>query len=217
MTLKLAIYDLDHTLTTVDTLLLFYYELFKFKPLIILKIILKCSQIIMQIILSQSLKFVKDNLFEPLKGLTFQEIEHISNKVLLNIKRKYYRKSIIEELVKDKQNGYKTVLLSASIENYVSKIAEDLKFDTFIATRLNFNQNCFTGKFCTPNCKGIEKIKRLKEIEDFSQVNWKISKAYSDHHSDLPVLSLVGNAIAVSPTKKLLQIAKRRQWKIIKI
>lgn len=215
MSLKLSIYDLDNTLTTVDTLFLFFYELFKLKPLILFRVIFKSFQFVIKIIRNHDFKFVKESLFESLKGLTIQEIEHISHKVFHHVKNKYYRKNLINELLKDQQNEYKTILISASIENYVSKIADDLKFDSFIATRLNFDKHTFTGKFLTSNCKGIEKVNRLKEIENFDRVNWNRSKAYSDHHSDLPVLSLVGNAVAVSPTKRLKQIARERQWQII--
>ena len=41
------------------------------------------------------------------------------------------------------------------------------------------------------------------------------SYAYTDHHSDAPLLALIGHPFAVNPTKKLLRIAEEKRWPVL--
>ena len=52
----------------------------------------------------------------------------------------------------------------------------------------------------------------------FAEVNgYDLSRsyAYADSHSDLPMLSTVGNPVAVSPDISLMRAAQRNQWSIV--
>ena len=42
----------------------------------------------------------------------------------------------------------------------------------------------------------------------------KRSYAYADSHSDLPLLRVVGNPVAVNPDVSLYRVAHRRRWPI---
>ncbi|HLR71231.1 MAG TPA: HAD-IB family hydrolase, partial [Pseudogracilibacillus sp.] len=46
-------------------------------------------------------------------------------------------------------------------------------------------------------------------------IDWQNSFAYGDSYSDLSVLDLVGNPIAVKPDNKLREIAVSKNWEIM--
>ena len=50
---------------------------------------------------------------------------------------------------------------------------------------------------------------------DLHHVDLTRSFAYADSHSDLPMLSTVGNAVAVSPDVPLMRAATANQWSIV--
>ena len=45
-------------------------------------------------------------------------------------------------------------------------------------------------------------------------LNLKRCTAYSDSHNDLPMLSVVGTAVAINPDPDLRQVARTRGWEI---
>ena len=45
-------------------------------------------------------------------------------------------------------------------------------------------------------------------------LNLKRCTAYSDSHNDVPMLSLVGTAVAINPDPDLRELAKNRGWEI---
>ncbi|MDR1755819.1 MAG: haloacid dehalogenase-like hydrolase [Culturomica sp.] len=53
------------------------------------------------------------------------------------------------------------VIVSASIENWITPWAHSCGFESVIATRVEVIDGNLTGKFSTPNCHGAEKVRRL--------------------------------------------------------
>lgn len=47
------------------------------------------------------------------------------------------------------------------------------------------------------------------------EIDWSDSYAYGDSYSDLAVLELVGNPVAVKPDSRLSEIAIHRKWEIM--
>jgi phosphoserine phosphatase len=48
-----------------------------------------------------------------------------------------------------------------------------------------------------------------------TKVDWQNSFAYGDSYTDLNVLELVGNPVAVNPEPRLLEVANHKKWEII--
>ena len=62
---------------------------------------------------------------------------------------------------------------------------------------------------------GDQKTLKVHEVLNDHQIDWENSFAYGDSFSDLPVLKLVGNPVAVKPEEKLRKLATERGWEII--
>lgn len=84
------------------------------------------------------------------------------------------------------------VIISASYDLWVSLFARKLGVKVVIATKTNSD-----GKIVGRNCKGEEKVRRLREILPDVQV----LTAYSDSSSDIPMLDLAQTAFVVEGNK----------------
>ncbi len=91
-------------------------------------------------------------------------------------------------------NDVKTVVCSASPEFEISPILKKLGVDVIIGTDMDFK----TGKINGKNCKGAEKVERIKkEASDYVFRN-----AYTDNpESDAPLLSLAKNKFLIKNGK----------------
>ena len=64
------------------------------------------------------------------------------------------------------------------------------------------------------NCYGPSKLhKVIQHIDNYNEIRHTI--AYSDHHSDTPLLDWADEAIAVNPTNTLRELATQKKYKII--
>lgn len=84
--------------------------------------------------------------------------------------------------------GARVVIVTASPETTVAPFARSLGAHKLIGTCLEFDaDDRVTGLFATPNCRGDEKVRRLREIfgEDV-----ELAAAYGDTPGDKPMLKL---------------------------
>ena len=99
------------------------------------------------------------------------------------------RKNLINRLIWHQNKKHITVLVSASLDIYVSAWAKKFKFDYVECTIMHRANGKFTGNLSSPNCYGFEKVIRLKNLfgENFS--DYKIY-GYGDSYGDLEFLNL---------------------------
>lgn len=103
-----------------------------------------------------------------------------------------------------KKEGCDVYLISASGEFYLKELYKIKEIDMIIGTRFEFKDGIFTGKMIGKNCKGEEKVHRLKEVlhKKKIEVDFKNSYMFSDSLSDKPLLDLVGNPYLINYKKK---------------
>jgi HAD superfamily phosphoserine phosphatase-like hydrolase len=172
---KIALFDLDYTILRIDSTFLFIKEIIKKYPKTIFslpKIGFYSTLHITKII---DRKRLKEIFYSTLKQLKPSEIdlfaEHIADKSM-----DYVKKGAFELIKSLKEQGFKIIIITASPEFYAKLIAKKLNVDMCIGTKLLYNKErvWIEGK----NCKGIEKIKRLKIEIDINKVNLQESIAY---------------------------------------
>lgn len=119
----------------------------------------------------------KNKMAKIFDYMTEEDIEEFVNEVL----PKYYYKDALEEIKHLKEEGYTLLLVSASYENYMKKVGENLGFDHVIGTRLG-RLNELIGD----NNRREEKVARiesyLEEIEE--SIDYENSRSYSDSYRD---------------------------------
>ena len=112
-------------------------------------------------------------------------------------------KLITEEKIKD----------SLIQEINVSTNADSIKMGMFYLSDRDIIKSLITAsKYIQSG--GYKKELTLKLVEEFN-IDLKNSYAYGDNQSDIPLLNLVGNPVAVEPTSKLEKFALRNNWTIL--
>jgi phosphoserine phosphatase len=89
-------------------------------------------------------------------------------------------------------------------------------FDVIVAADLatDADGRC-TGFLTGPPLVGESRAAWLQHYASLHGIDLGRSFAYADSHSDLPMLSCVGNAVAVSPDVPLMRAAGAKQWSVV--
>ena len=115
---------------------------------------------------------------------------------------------LIEE---HKRAGRKTVIISSSPIETVEAIGEHLGVDDVIATRARIDADGkYTGEL-EFYAYGPHKAEAIREMAVREGIDLARSYAYSDSITDLPMLDLVGNPVAVNPDRELARVARDRE------
>lgn len=112
-------------------------------------------------------------------------------------------KDAIDTIKKRKLEGYKIYLISASAEFYLSEFYNIKEVDKVIGTRFVKENGLHRNEILGENCKGEEKVRRLKEVlkKENIEVDFENSYMYSDSLSDLPLFNLVGHPYLINYKK----------------
>lgn len=117
----------------------------------------------------------------------------------------------------DKAAGFRTVLVSGSLDFALVPVVRRFAFDHLIANSLVFAGGVATGALAAPIIAEQEKVSAIERLCRKYNVNSARSKAYSDSVSDLPMLEAVGLPCAVNPDPRLRRIAEQRGWGVLKL
>ena len=201
---KLAIFDIDYTITRKETLM----EFFKY----LVSKDIKNIKFLPRALYSGLMYGVKIYDEKRVKECFLKFIENIDEAELAKLTKLFYDERISKILYKDavdmmeklKKEGYMVILISASPEFYVKEFYAIKEVDLIIGTKFTFEGGKFVRKMDGNNCKGEEKVRRLNEFlkEKNIKVDFKNSYMFSDSLSDKPLLDLVGNPYLINYKKK---------------
>lgn len=144
-----------------------------------------------------------------LKGSSPDEFKKIAEWIVENEMWSQRRKNLIKELEEYNTSGIKIVLVSSAYQPLVDLFAGHIGADS-IGSSLIFRENKLTGVETPINAyqqKADNILTRYK--------NEKIVAAYGDTMSDLPMLEISEEPVAVTPSPELRKIAEHRSWRII--
>lgn len=122
-----------------------------------------------------------------------------------------------EAIARDKAEGRRLVLATASYTLYSRAIAERLGFDDVIGTGsvigLDERVHCLIDG---ENCYGPAKLRMISAWVERSGLLGKHGhvRFYSDHVSDQPAFGWADEPVAVNPHAKLKRLATQRGWAI---
>lgn len=189
----IAVFDLDGTLTTKDTLLefikfacgvpRFYWGFLLFCPILILmKLHLFPNWKAKQMIFSHFFKGWEYNDFKAKGQLFANEIEKMENRKML-------------EKLNDHLNHSDVVyVISASIFEWVQPWCEKIGVSRVLATQIEVDANgIISGRFATKNCYGKEKVRRLLEVEP--ERHSYVLYAYGDSRGDKEMIEFSDHGI----------------------
>jgi HAD superfamily hydrolase (TIGR01490 family) len=120
-------------------------------------------------------------------------------------------------IARDRKEGRRVVLATASYRLYADAIAERLGFDDVIGTGsiIGLDERVH-ARIAGENCYGPAKMRMIADWVDKSglkDVHGHV-RFYSDHVSDQPAFEWADEPVAVNPHGKLRRLAGQRGWKI---
>lgn len=211
---KLAIFDVDYTLTKRETLFEFYLFMIKKKPRLIIHFPKNLFSAFLFVIGVIDAKTAKESFISFIDGIKEKDMKEYVKEFYHKRLSKILYVDAINTMKKFKQEGYKVYLISASAEFYLNELYNLKEVDKIIGTRFTNEKGEYRRKIIGENCKGDEKVKRLmEELEKENiKVDFKESYMYSDSLSDMPLFKLVGHPFLVNPKKKDNNI-KALKWR----
>lgn len=213
---KIVVFDLDGTITRRDTYIPFLMGLALRKPWILLRLAGLPFAVCMHFASVRDNTWLKKKFLKAfMRGMDKSQFESWVEAFSDQIVSSEVRKAAWEEIEKHKSQHACVLLVSASLDIYVNRIGEKLGVHATLCTEVEWDaKGRLTGDLKTENCYGEEKILRLKSWLQ-THGGSKVDIAYSDHHSDIPLLNYAGTGVAVSPSKKLADIIHSKQIKLV--
>lgn len=211
---KLAIFDVDYTLTKKETLIEFYKFMLKKNPKLLLHIPKVLTSGIFYILKIIPLKRVKEYFISFIDGIKEEEMKELVKDFYEKRLSKILYDDAVNTMKKLKAEGCKIYLISASAEFYLNELYNIKEVNKVIGTKFLCESGIHKSTIQGENCKGEEKVKRLMEElkKDNIEVDFKNSYMFSDSLSDLPLFNLVGNPYLIN-YKKSHDTIKILKWK----
>ncbi len=218
--MKLAVFDFDGTLLTKDTLPCLGREWLQQKRSKIKY--LKAYFSVAPAVLLYKAGFISR---ESMKNSAFNKFNQIFNKMTRsaiiaffqeaypNLK-KLFNAKVMDEIEKAREQGFYCVLLSGSYSDLMKIVAKDLGVHRVIAADLAFRD----GKF---DCKGTlfiggeSKLALLQKAFAGEDVDWAGSRCFADSYTDILIMEVVGEPVAVNPDRGLMAHAQQQNWKVL--
>jgi HAD superfamily hydrolase (TIGR01490 family) len=111
--------------------------------------------------------------------------------------------------------GRETWIVSASPIEIVEPLAIALGMTGGIGTVGEVDNGVYTGRLAGPFCYGEGKAEAITSLAAQRNIDLATSWSYSDSMSDIPMMELVGNAVAVNPDAQLAALARSRGWPVV--
>ena len=164
---------------------------------------------------NRNLHDLRDRVLELSEGHTAQQMLEILDQ--LWDKELKYRlwPETVAEVKRHLAEGREVWLLTASPKELGELIAQRLGATGALGTIVEVKDGVLTGALVGKPLHGIVKRKAAKALAKERRISLKRSWAYSDSQNDLPLLTAVGNPVAVNPDKVLKRHAKAANWPIM--
>ncbi|GAA0121432.1 HAD-IB family hydrolase [Clostridium faecium] len=211
---RLAIFDIDYTLTKRETLFELYIFMLKKNPRLIKHAPRNIVSTLLYILKLRDASKAKETFIRFIDGIKEDEMREIVKDFYEKKLSKIFYEDAINMMRKLKKEGCKIYLISASAEFYLQELYNIKEVDKIIGTRFKVENSIHRPIIEGKNCKGEEKVIRLMEEikKDNIEVDFKNSYMFSDSLSDLPLFNLVGNPYLIN-YKKHHDTIKVLKWK----
>lgn len=212
----LAIFDLDKTI--IDTSASLAYR----RPMAergllntgeVLKMMAMLGNYMFTTHSEDSLESTKEALTRIIKDRESEPLRQVAQDALQEVITPFIYAEARELIEWHREQGHSIAIVTASASIMVQPIAKELGVDHLFATELEEKDGRFTGAVTHFN-KGHAKVERIRELVAEHGYDLDESYAYSDAATDIPMLELVGNPVAVNPDRPLKKQATEESWPI---
>lgn len=185
---NLALFDFDGTLYKYDSLLSFCIYYYQQKPFRIWRVTMQVYAWILWKSKRINTSTFKSKFICFIARDSTKEVQRMATQFWEN--KDAFNEELMLALRSCQADELCVVVVSASPDLFILPACEKLGIPYVISTTLRINKDGYT---LGPNCRGSEKIIRLREVFPTQ----RIVKAYSDNNDDLPLLHAAENGYIV--------------------
>lgn len=210
---NIIVYDFDKTIYGGESGTNFFTYYFKKYPMRALMFsFLYLKEVFLYLIKVINLKQLKERFYIFLEKHSPEEIQKIIDDFWKEYSKKIY-KWTYEELKNNKKEAELVIVSSATPTFLIDKFLLSLGYDIVFGTDFEKGKSEeFISKIKGENNKGIEKVHKLNQWADENNVEYEITKFYSDSLADKPLFDIAmkkywikkGEKIEGMPDKKTI-------------
>jgi HAD superfamily hydrolase (TIGR01490 family) len=149
-----------------------------------------------------------------LNGFSVAEMQHLVGDAMETVLRPLVYEEPLRLVERHRERGERVYIVSATLQEIVQHIADDLGFDGAIGSTCEIADGVYTGRTLRA-AHGAGKAVALRELAVAEGFDLAACTAYSDSYSDVPFLEAVGHPVAANPDRKLRRIAAERGWPVV--
>lgn len=156
----------------------------------------------------------KETALAFVEGWRVEDVERLSEEIFdeLLAPRIWPKSRALAQLHLDA--GQRVWLVSAAPVEIGRVIAQRLGLTGAIGTVAEVENGAYTGRLVGDLMHGPAKADAITQLAAVEGLDLSRCTAYSDSANDIPMLSIVGHAVAVNPDSELRRVARERGWEI---
>jgi HAD superfamily hydrolase (TIGR01490 family) len=159
---------------------------------------------------------LRDRISSSLKGVHVRDMERLGAPVLAGVLPRIYPE-VLDIAHEHQDAGREAFITTAASQELADILAQVLALDGGIGSQFSaVEDGVYTGEPTGLFIYGPDKAKAIERLAAERGFDLSESYAYSDSASDLPMLELVGHAVAVNPDRELLHVARERGWGVLR-
>jgi HAD superfamily hydrolase (TIGR01490 family) len=159
---------------------------------------------------------LRERIGQLLEGVRVRDLQRLAPDVLAGVLPRLYPR-MLAIAYEHQDAGRPIFICTAASQEMAELMAIVLTFDGAVGTAFEVDgHGRYTGRLDGPMTYREGKAQAIRELSEREGINLEQSYAYSDSESDLPMLRLVGHAVAVNPDKPLERVAREEAWEIMR-
>jgi HAD superfamily hydrolase (TIGR01490 family) len=149
-----------------------------------------------------------------LAGLRVDELRELVAGAMEPVLKPLVYREALDLVAEHRSRGEPVYLVSATLQEIVAELADELGLEGAVGSTCEILNGVYTGRALRP-AHGEGKAGAVRELAEREGFDLALSTAYSDSHTDLPFLEVVGRPVAVNPDRELRRVARERGWPVI--
>ncbi|MEI6229470.1 MAG: HAD family hydrolase [Actinomycetes bacterium] len=211
-----AFFDLDMTILAVSSSLAFarpFYRSGLIGPADVLRSAVAQFSFVTSDTTHLQMEQMKRYLSALVTGWDVEQVRQIVDDTYDTIIAPVVFPEAVELIAEHKAAGRDVIIISSSGDDVVDIIGQRLGVDRSVGTKVAIVDGRYTGEI-TFYAYAQGKADAMQQLADEFGYDLASSFAYSDSHTDLPMLDAVGFPTAVNADSRLREIAIEREWPI---
>lgn len=149
------------------------------------------------------------------KGMSKGDLEELGLELFDKKVKQRFFSGAMEMIKTHRDKGHLIALVSATTRHLLLPFEPVIKPDILICTDLEFDKRSrATGRAENGICAQEKKQILIRSFAKERGLDLGGCYAYSDHHSDIPMLEAVGRPAVINPTQRLAAHAQKRGWQV---